>query len=119
MTTVYLYLLSALIACLITAGSLPFLHRFLATFFLDKPNHLKKHQRAVPVLGGCAVLLGLPARLCAKAKGEQFLPFFKIGHRLQILLAATRLYPKEAHAPKNRLKTKTVIFFIFSSFLYW
>ncbi len=63
MTTVYLYLLSALIACLITAGSLPFLHRFLATFFLDKPNHLKKHQRAVPVLGGCAVLLGLSASL--------------------------------------------------------
>ena len=63
MSTVYLYLLSALIACLVTAGSLPFLHRFLAKFFLDKPNHLKKHQHAVPVLGGCAVLLGLSASL--------------------------------------------------------
>ena len=63
MATVYLYLLSALIACLITAGSLPFLHHFLAKYFLDKPNHLKKHARAVPVLGGCAVLLGLAASL--------------------------------------------------------
>ncbi len=63
MPTVYLYLLSALIACLVTAGSLPFLHHFLAKYFLDKPTHLKKHARAVPVLGGCAVLAGLTASL--------------------------------------------------------
>lgn len=63
MSTVYLYLISTFIACVVTAGSLPVLHHFFAKYFLDHPTTLKKHTRAVPVLGGTAVLLGLSASL--------------------------------------------------------
>ncbi len=63
MSTVSLYFLTTLIACVVTAGSLPFLHHFLAKYFLDTPNHLKKHIHAVPVLGGSAIFLGLAASL--------------------------------------------------------
>jgi len=63
MSTVSLYFLTTLIACVVTAGSLPFLHHFLAKYFLDTPNHLKKHIHAIPVLGGSAIFLGLAASL--------------------------------------------------------
>lgn len=63
MNEIVLYLLCALLAALITAGSLPLLRRFLGRFFMDKPGGLKKHKGAVPVLGGVAVLLGFAASL--------------------------------------------------------
>ena len=63
MDTLYLYLLSALISCAVTAGALPFLRKYLGARLLDVPCGLKKHAAAVPVVGGCAVMLGLCASL--------------------------------------------------------
>ena len=63
MSEISLYLLSALIACAVTAGSMPLLHHFLAKYFLDVPSGIKKHKHAVPVLGGSAIFLGLSASL--------------------------------------------------------
>lgn len=63
METLYLYLLSALIACAVTAGSLPLLRKYTQSFLLDIPHGLKKHAQPVPVTGGCAVMLGLGASL--------------------------------------------------------
>ena len=63
MDTLYLYLLCTLIACAVTALALPFLRVYAGPYLTDKPGGLKKHAQAVPVVGGCAVLLGLAASL--------------------------------------------------------
>lgn len=63
MDAIYLYLLSALLACGVTAVTLPVLRKFLGACFIDKPGGLKKHTAAVPAVGGAAVMLGLSASL--------------------------------------------------------
>lgn len=63
MATIHLYLLSAAVACAVTAGSLPLLRKYLGRYFSDVPSGLKKHAAPVPVLGGTAVMLGLSASL--------------------------------------------------------
>ena len=63
MNTLSLYSIALLLACAVAAGSLPFLRRMLGTVFMDPPGGLKTHTHTVPVLGGCAVMLGLTASL--------------------------------------------------------
>ena len=63
METLYLYLLTALISCVVTALVLPFLRLYLGRYLRDVPGGLKKHAAAVPVVGGSAILLGLCASL--------------------------------------------------------
>lgn len=63
MDTLYLYILSALIACVVTAAVLPFLRKWLGQRLLDVPCGLKKHAEPVPLVGGCAILAGLAASL--------------------------------------------------------
>lgn len=63
MTAIHLYLLSAAVACAVTAGFLPLLRKYLGKYFSDVPAGLKKHDAPVPVLGGTAIMLGLSASL--------------------------------------------------------
>ncbi len=63
MDTLYLYILSALIACAATAFSLPLLRRYAGAYLIDRPCGLKKHDTPIPVVGGSAILLGLAASL--------------------------------------------------------
>lgn len=63
MDAIHLYLLSALIACVVTAVTLPLLRKRLGKYFLDVPCGIKKHADAVPAVGGWAVMLGLSASL--------------------------------------------------------
>ena len=63
MDTLYLYILSALIACAVTAAALPFLRKYLGKYLLDIPCGLKKHTGAIPIVGGCGILAGLGASL--------------------------------------------------------
>ncbi len=63
MDSLYLYLLSALIASMVTALALPFLRRYAGPYLTDKPGGLKKHAAPIPVVGGSAIFLGLAASL--------------------------------------------------------
>ncbi len=58
MSTFVLYLVAAGTAGLVTACALPLLRRYAAHLFVDAPGGLKKHQNAVPVLGGLALFTG-------------------------------------------------------------
>lgn len=59
MNTFVLYLISAGTSFLLTALSLPLMYRYLKKFFLDAPGGLKTHARAVPVLGGSGIFIGV------------------------------------------------------------
>lgn len=63
MNSFVLYTLCACISLAVTSASLPLLHRWLSSYFMDAPGGLKKHATPVPVLGGIAVMLGLSASL--------------------------------------------------------
>ncbi len=63
MPTFVLYLLCAGISFALTSVTLPVLRKLAATAFLDAPGGLKKHARAVPVLGGCGILAGIVGSL--------------------------------------------------------
>ena len=59
MNAFVLYLISAGAAFLLTTLSLPLMYRYLKKFFLDTPGGLKTHAKAVPVLGGCGIFIGV------------------------------------------------------------
>ncbi len=63
MTIPCLYFSTIAIACLVTVLSLPLCRALLGKYFLDTPGGLKHHAAAVPVLGGCAIFIGLTASL--------------------------------------------------------
>lgn len=63
MNIVSLYLTALLLAAAVTAGSLPLLRRLLGPLFIDAPGGLKRHTHAVPLLGGCGLILGLSVSL--------------------------------------------------------
>lgn len=63
MSTLVLYLLCACTSFLITSASLPVLRKTASRAFMDAPGGLKKHERAVPVLGGSAILIGMVGSL--------------------------------------------------------
>jgi UDP-GlcNAc:undecaprenyl-phosphate GlcNAc-1-phosphate transferase len=53
-----LYLIALLIAGISSILSLRLFNRTLVPYFLDRPFGLKKHEHAVPVLGGLAIFTG-------------------------------------------------------------
>jgi len=59
MNTVVLYPVCAGAAFLLASLALPLLRRFAASAFLDAPGGLKKHAKAVPVLGGSGIFMGV------------------------------------------------------------
>ncbi len=63
MNTLVLFAVAFLLAGIVTAGSLPLLHRTIGSLFIDAPYGIKQHKTTVPVLGGCAIMLGLAASL--------------------------------------------------------
>lgn len=63
MGTASLYFIAMGLASTVTASVLPFLHKILGPIFMDSPGGLKQHASAVPVLGGCAIMLGLTTSL--------------------------------------------------------
>lgn len=50
-----LYLIAGLLAGITTILSLRFFKKTIAPYFLDRPSGLKKHEGAVPVLGGLSI----------------------------------------------------------------
>lgn len=54
-----LYVLTFLVAATVTALSVPLLSRTLGPALTDQPGGLKKHAKAVPMLGGCAIFAGI------------------------------------------------------------
>ncbi|MDR0646087.1 MAG: undecaprenyl/decaprenyl-phosphate alpha-N-acetylglucosaminyl 1-phosphate transferase [Elusimicrobiota bacterium] len=63
MTDLLLYFLTFAFAVFITAASLPYLRKCLASRLADAPTALKNHQGIIPAVGGCAVALGFFASL--------------------------------------------------------
>ncbi len=54
-----LYVLTFLISAAVTALSVPLFSRTLGPALTDRPGGLKKHTRAVPMVGGCAIFAGI------------------------------------------------------------
>ena len=63
MNTASLYWISLLLAAVVAGAVLPFLRKVLGPLFIDAPGGLKQHKHAVPVIGGCAIMLGLTVSL--------------------------------------------------------
>lgn len=84
-----LYLIMGGCAAAITAGCIPLLRRILPKFLLDVPGGLKKHTHATPLLGGCAIFLGVISSLVLL----RFITNFPTGtlHSLRGILGAGTL----------------------------
>lgn len=63
MENIVLYFIAALTAFGVTALTLPLLRKFVARFFMDVPNGLKKHISPTPVLGGTGIFIGVAVAL--------------------------------------------------------
>ena len=54
-----LYVLCFVTAWVLSAAALPLLRRTVSRYLLDAPGGLKTHAAPVPVIGGCAILVGV------------------------------------------------------------